>query len=385
MIMLKVLWFIPLHGDGRYLASSIGGRKTSFEYLSQVAGAVDQLGFYGALLPTGRSCEDSWVAASALMPQTKRMRFLIAIRPGLVSPAVGARMTSTFDRLSGGRILVNIVTGGDPVELAGDALHLSHDERYVLTDEYLTIWRAIMRGDEFNFEGKYLRVKESKLLFPPVQQPYPDLYFGGSSPKALQVAAKHVDVYLSWGEPPEQVAQKIEEVRRAARDDYGRSIRFGIRLHLIVRETDAEARKAADDLIRYVDQKTIHAAQSNLANHDSHGQRRMLELHGGDLNSLWVAPNLWAGVGLVRGGAGTALVGDPDTLVQRINEYRQVGIDHFIFSGYPHLEEAYHAADLLLPKLDIEPNDVPPRSELANEAGEVVGNRRFPSRQGAVG
>jgi alkanesulfonate monooxygenase len=383
--MLKILWFIPLHGDGRHLASSRGGRKTTLEYLSQVAGAVDQLGYYGALLPTGRSCEDSWVAASALMAQTKHMRFLIAIRPGLVSPAVGARMTSTFDRLSGGRILVNIVTGGDPVELAGDALHLSHDERYVLTDEYLTIWRAIMQGEEFNFEGKYLTVRESKLLFPPVQSPYPDLYFGGSSPKALEVAAKHVNVYLSWGEPPELVAEKIDQVRRLARDEYGRELRFGIRLHLIVRETDAEARRAADDLIRYVDEKTVQQAQANLAKHDSHGQRRMLELHGGSLQSLWVAPNLWAGVGLVRGGAGTALVGDPETLAKRIDEYRQVGIDHFIFSGYPHLEEAYYAADLLLPLLPTAPVDRPGRVELSNAAGEVVGNRQFPSKTLSAG
>jgi alkanesulfonate monooxygenase len=383
--MLKILWFIPLHGDGRHLASSVGGRKTSLEYLTQVAGAVDQLGFYGALLPTGRSCEDSWVAASALMPSTKRMRFLIAIRPGLVSPAVGARMTSTFDRLSGGRILVNIVTGGDPVELAGDALHLPHDERYVLTDEYLTIWRAIMQGEEFNFEGKYLTVRESKLLFPPIQQPYPDLYFGGSSPKALEVAAKHVNVYLSWGEPPDQVAEKIDQVRRIARDEYGRTLKFGIRLHLIVRETDADARRAADDLIRYVDEETVKGAQANLAKHDSHGQQRMLGLHGGDLKSLWIAPNLWAGVGLVRGGAGTALVGDPETIAKRIEEYRQVGIDHFIFSGYPHLEEAYFAADLLLPLLKTEQAEGPGRIELSNAAGEVVGNRRFPTNNVAAG
>lgn len=382
---MKVLWFIPLHGDGRHLASARHGRKTTLDYLSQVAGAVDHLGYYGALLPTGRSCEDSWVAASALMTKTRRMRFLVAIRPGLMSPSVAARMAATFDRLSGKRILVNIVTGGDPVELAGDALHLSHDERYELTDEFLTIWRAIMRGEEFDFKGKHLEVNKSRLLFAPVQKPYPSLYFGGSSPKALEVAARHVDVYLTWGEPPEQVAKKIEQVRRLAREEYGRTLRFGIRLHVIVRETDAEARRAADDLIRYVDEDAISASQAVLAQHDSHGQKRMLDLHGGDLQSLWIGPNLWAGIGLVRGGAGTALVGDPESVVQRMKEYRDIGIDHFIFSGYPHLEEAYYTSDLLFPLLELDHEDAPQDSELSNNGGEIVANRRFPGKKVGAG
>lgn len=225
---MHILWFIPTHGDGRYLGSAIGGRAVSFSYLRQIDQPVDRLGFTGALLPTGRSCEDAWVMASALVTHTSSMRFLVAIRPGLMSAGVAARMAATFDRLSGGRLLINVVTGGDPVELAGDGLHLSHDDRYRLTDEFLTVWRQIAASEVANFKGDYLNIDEGKLLFPPIQKPYPPLWFGGSSAIAQQIAAKHVDVYLTWGEPPDQVAQKIASVRRLA-EEQGRKLRFGMR------------------------------------------------------------------------------------------------------------------------------------------------------------
>lgn len=257
---MQVLWFIPTHGDGRYLGTGIGGRSTDLSYLKQIAQAVDRLGFTGALLPTGRSCEDAWIVASTLVSHTQQMRFLVAIRPGLVSPGVAARMAATFDRLSGGRLLINVVTGGDPVELAGDGLHLSHDDRYKLTDEFLSAWRAIASGEDANLKGDYLDIRGGKLLFPPVQKPYPPLWFGGSSPIAQEIAAKHVDVYLTWGEPPQQVAQKIASVRRLAQAE-GRNLRFGIRLHIIVRETESEAWDAANQLIRYVDEDAIATAQ----------------------------------------------------------------------------------------------------------------------------
>src|SRR4028118_389597 len=160
---MELFWFIPTHGDGRYLASGIGGRACSFSYSRQIAQAVDHLGYTGALLPTGRSCEDAWIVASSLISVTKRMKFLVAIRPGIASPGVAARMAATFDRMSNGRLLVNVVTGGDPVELAGDGLHLSHDARYDLTDEFLTVWRGIVRGETIDLDGRYLKIKGAKL------------------------------------------------------------------------------------------------------------------------------------------------------------------------------------------------------------------------------
>lgn len=377
---MDVLWFIPTHGDGRYLATSIGGRSTNYDYLKQIAQAVDHLGYYGALLPTGRSCEDAWIVASTLMPLTQQMRFLVAVRPGLVSPGVAARMAATFDRLSNGRLLINVVTGGDPVELAGDGLHLSHDDRYHLTDEFLTIWREVVRGNEVTHKGDYLDVERGKLLFPTVQQPYPPLWFGGSSPVAQQVAAKHVDVYLTWGEPPEQVAKKIASVRRLA-EQQGRSLKFGIRLHVIARETKSEAWDAAEQLIRYVDEDAIAAAQKAYARMDSEGQQRMTQLHSGNREVLEISPNLWAGVGLVRGGAGTALVGDPDTVAARMLEYADLGIDTFILSGYPHLEEAYRFAELLFPKLPLSHAPKVDRQVMFSPFGEIVANEKFSKQQ----
>jgi len=380
---MKIFWFIPSHGDGRYLGTAIGGRTTSHDYLTQIARAVDSLGYYGALLPTGRSCEDAWVTASSLFPHTKRMRFLVALRPGLMSPGLAARMAATFDRLSGGRLLLNVVTGGDPEELAGDGVHLSHDDRYRLTDEFLHIFRKTCETGIDRYDGEFLKVVGSKLLFEPLQRPYPPLYFGGSSKAAIDIAAKHVQVYLTWGEPVAAVKEKVDIVReRAAKE--GRSVEFGIRLHVIVRETDREAWADAERLIRHVDEATIRASQLALAKHDSEGQRRMRELHNGSRQSLEISPNLWAGVGLVRGGAGTALVGSAETVAERMEEYRAVGIESFIFSGYPHLEEAYQVADLLFPKLPIEAQSelnvgiVGDQLSGRHRVGEVIGNAAHP-------
>ena len=380
---MKLFWFIPTHGDGRYLGTTEGGRPLDLSYLRQVAGAIDRLGFYGALLPTGRSCEDAWVAASFLAPETTRMRFLVAIRPGLVSPTLAARMTATFDRLSKGRILINVVTGGDPIELAGDGIFHEHDERYAVTDEFLTIWRAVLRGDDsVNYEGRHLRVRGAKVLYPAIQKPHPPLYFGGSSESGIEVAAKHVDYYLTWGEPPDQVAAKIEKAQTAA-SRYGRTLRFGIRLHMIVRETEAEAWSAAEGLVSRLTDDVITRAQETMARHDSVGQQRMLGLRGNHDRSraaLEISPNLWAGVGLVRGGAGTALVGSADEVAERMHEYAELGIETFILSGYPHLEEAYRTAELLFPRLPLSHDEVTSSDNTDHDfrPGELMANELVP-------
>ena len=383
---MNIFWFIPTHGDSRYLGTEEGGRQVSFDYLKQVAVAADTLGYDGVLLPTGRSCEDSWVTAASLIGFTRQLKFLIALRPGLVAPAQSARMAATLDRLSGGRLLVNLVTGGDPTELAGDGLFESHSERYEISDEFLRIWRNLLaashEGESIDFTGKHLTVEGARALYPPVQKPYPPLYFGGSSPEAHDLAADQVDVYLSWGEPPEAVAEKINDMKaRAAKR--GRTLKFGIRLHVIVRETEEQAWQAANELISKLDDATVAAAQARFAKMDSVGQQRMTALHGGRKGGrehLEVSPNLWAGVGLVRGGAGTALVGNPQQVVERIREYAALGIETFIFSGYPHLEESYRFAELVFPLLNKTAGDKLPGFSLSGPFGEIVANH-IPPRQ----
>ena len=382
---MEIFWFIPTHGDSRYLGTGEGAREVSFDYLKQVAVAADTLGYEGVLIPTGRSCEDPWVVASSLLPVTKNLKFLVAVRPGLHQPSLAARMAATFDRLSGGRLLINLVTGGDQAELEGDGVSLNHAERYEQSAEFIRIWREIIArshdGESFDFEGKHLSVKGARLLYPPVQKPYPPVYFGGSSAAAHDLAAEQVDAYLTWGEPPAEVAKKIADVReRAAK--FGRTVRFGIRLHVIVRETDDEAWRAAESLISRLDDDTVIRAQAAFSRMDSEGQRRMAALHGGgkkrSRTDLEISPNLWAGVGLVRGGAGTALVGDAKTVAARIQEYAALGIDTFVFSGYPHLEEAYRFAELVFPLLPLKLRHKLTGNELTGPFGEVVANNYLP-------
>jgi len=376
---MQVFWFIPTHGDSRYLGTSDGAREVGFDYLKQVAVAADTLGYEGVLIPTGRSCEDPWVTASALAAVTRKLRFLVAVRPGLMAPTLAARMAATFDRISGGRLLINLVTGGDQAELEGDGLFLDHAARYEASAEFIRIWREVLaashRNESIDFDGKHLGVKGARVLYPPLQQPHPPVYFGGSSAAAHDLAAEQVETYLTWGEPPAEVAQKVADVRaRAAK--HGREVKFGIRLHVIVRETDAEAWAAADKLISKLDDETVARAQAVFARMDSEGQRRMAALHAGGARrtreALEVSPNLWAGVGLVRGGAGTALVGDPQTVAARIKEYADLGIDTFVLSGYPHLEEAYRFAELVFPLLPRAVREKLPGNVLSGPFGEVM-------------
>jgi alkanesulfonate monooxygenase len=384
---MKIFWFIPTHGDSRYLGSARGARVADHAYFKQIAIAADSLGYEGVLLPTGRSCEDSWIVAASLIDATRRLKFLVALRPGLVAPSQSARMAATLDRLSGGRLLVNLVTGGDAEELAGDGQFLDHAARYEQSAEFIRIWRELLArshdGEGFDFDGQHLSVKGGKVLYPPISQPYPPVFFGGSSGPAHELAAAQVDTYLTWGEAPAEVQKKLADVRERAAA-HGRQLRYGIRLHVIVRETEAEAWRAAGELLSALDEATVAAAQARFKSMDSVGQRRMAELHGGQFNKadvrqgLEIAPNLWAGVGLVRGGAGTALVGNPQQVAERIQEYAALGLEYFILSGYPHLDEAHRFAELVFPLLPLDVREKLSAPALAGPFGEVVANHYAP-------
>jgi alkanesulfonate monooxygenase len=349
-------WFLPTNGgDGRQVlagghgvASGPMGRPASLAYLGQVARSAEQLGFDAALTPTGAWCEDAWVSTAMLAGLSERLRFLVAFRPGLTSPTLAAQMASTFQTLTGGRLLLNVVTGGEDAEQRAHGDFLDKDGRYARCDEFLTIVRDLWAGETVNFHGEHLRVDEARLQHLPGS--VPAIYFGGSSPAAGRVAAKHADVYLTWGEPPAAVAEKIEWIRGLAADQ-GREVRFGIRMHTISRDSASEAWSEADRLLEDIDDETVERVQAGLRRSGSEGQRRMLELNRGTRDGLEVYPNLWAGVGLVRGGAGTALVGSHEQVAERIEEYHRLGIDEFVLSGYPHLEESYRFGEGVLPIL----------------------------------
>ncbi|ALL76172.1 alkanesulfonate monooxygenase [Pseudonocardia sp. EC080610-09] len=350
-------WFLPTSGDGRTIVArrhadrgeaGSTAREAGIDYLAQIARAAESQGFHGVLTPTGTFCEDAWLTTAALLRETRTLRYLVAFRPGVVSPTLAAQQASTYQRVSGGRLMLNIVTGGDAVEQQRFGDHADHAERYARTDEFLSVLRGAWGPEPFDFAGRHYDVTGATTLAPP--DPVPPVYFGGSSDAALPVAARHADVYLTWGEPPAAVAEKIGRVRKLA-DELGRSPRFGIRLHVITRDTAEEAWAEAGRLLDALDPAEIERAQATLRSSQSVGQQRMLALHGGSRDALTISPNLWAGVGLVRGGAGTALVGSHTEVADRIAEYHEIGVDEFVLSGYPHLEEAYRVGEGVLPEL----------------------------------
>lgn len=362
---LTLHWFLPTYGDSRFIVggghgmsagTASGDRRASIGYLASIAHAAEEFGFTGALTPAGAWCEDAWLTTAMLARESERLAFLIAFRPGLISPTLAAQMAATFSAHAPGRLLLNVVTGGEAHEQRAYGDHLDKQQRYERCDEFLEIVRGLWAGKTVTHRGKHLRVEAASL--PTLPDPVPPLYFGGSSPAAGPVGAEHADVYLTWGEPVAAVARKVGWMRSLAAER-GRTLRFGIRLHVITRDTAEDAWRQAGALLDALGEDVVEQAQRGLARSESTGQARMRELHEhGRADGSWreprsleVEPNLWAGVGLVRGGAGTALVGSHREVADRIADYAAVGIDEFVLSGYPHLEELYWFGEGVVPEL----------------------------------
>jgi len=357
MSALQFHWFLPTYGDSRYIVGgghglpagvAGGARPATLAYLGQIARSAEQLGYVGALTPTGAWCEDAFVVDSMLASVTQTFKFLIAIRPGLISPTLAAQMAASFQRYSNGRLLLNVVVGGEPHEQRAYADFSDKAERYERADEFLQIIRALWERPNVNFKGRFYQVENATL--PSRPEVLPPLYIGGSSAGAGPVTARHIDVYLTWGEPTPAVIEKITRVRALAAAE-GRTVRFGIRLHVITRDTAEAAWAEAHRLLAAIDPETIKSVQAGLARSEGEGQKRMLALHKGSAANLEIEPNLWAGFGLVRGGAGTALVGSHREVADKIKAYHAIGIEEFVLSGVPHLEEAYWFAEGVLPLL----------------------------------
>ena len=338
--MPEIYWFLPAYGDSRYIGSDLGYRKPSLSYLKLVANTLEQNGIKGVLVPTGEGSGDSIVLSSLLSQHTESLRFLVALRPGAFTPEVAARSIRTLHEASDGRVDLNLVPGDNEAVLA-DGLNVDHNDRearYQLAESWMD-----------SFISKVNPSNEDQI----------DIFYAGSSGKAKEIGASFSDIYLTWGEPPSQVKEKIDEVKALAKEK-GRELKFGVRLHLVVRETDEAAKHAATELLREITSDDIRTAQSSIDESDSVGRKRMQELHGGDESKVWLQDGLWAGIGLVRGGAGTALVGSADTVERVMREYMDAGINYFILSGYPHLEESFYYKELLAPRffdLDDSKND----------------------------
>ena len=344
---------IPAFGDTGDTAGAASRRLPTLDYLTSVARAAEQAGFHSVLTPVGLGCPDPWVLCSAIAARTDRLGFIVAVRPSLASPTLLAQQADTFTRIHGRRLILNIVTGGDPVEQAAYGDRTDHDGRYEVTSEALQVLSPLLAGERVTVHGDHLDVRDAALVGPTgIDVP---IYFGGASPAAQSVAARRADTYLLWGEPPDQIAARVARLRELATEKgrKGRKLRFGLRIHVLSRDTSAQAWAEADRIQAGFAPAVVAGVQQRMSRMDSVGQSRMAALHGGvpgaTAADLTVSPNLWAGIGLVREGVGTALVGDHAEVAERLEEYADIGIDEFILSGYPHLEEALRFGEHVLP------------------------------------
>jgi alkanesulfonate monooxygenase len=359
-------WYLPTNGDSRSMVGAgddsqhiqggdINYRAASLDYLIDIARSAERLGFEGVLTPTGSWCEDAWLSTMAISQHTEKLKFIVAFRPGFISPTLAAHQAATFQRLTQGRLLINIVTGGDPVEQRRYGDRLNHDQRYARSGEFIAAFKGVSAarasGEPFDFHGQHYQLEQATLL--PSPWPVPPVFFGGASAAAQQVAAAHANTWLTWGEPLDQVAPRLAAVR-AASATQGRKLTFGIRFHVISRDSEEAAWREAARLLQGITPARIDNAQTLLSRTESVGQQRMTALlnnidahhvNPDNVRALETAPGIWSGYGLVRGGVGTALVGSHQQVADLIKAYHALGIDHFILSGQPHLEEAWWFAE----------------------------------------
>ena len=347
---LRFGWYIPTNGDGLYPGHELGV-PPGMDFYMKVALAAEAAGMEYALVPVAPACWEAWVATSMISAKTTKLKMLVAARPGLIQPTVMAKMVSTFDQLSGGRVFVNLIAGGGQEEMKADGVYLAHDERYELMDETVQVMkRAWKETEPFTFQGKHVHVENAQVKPRPFQQPHPPFYIGGISPAAIEVGAKHANVYLFWGNTHAQIREDIAAVRAAA-VRFGREgeLRYGMRLQVCVRETEEEARAAATALIAnapdYLREVRVKAMGAESA---ADGRMREFAQKSAD-DGYWIAPHLWAGITTVRHGAGVMMVGNPEQVAGLMQEYIDMGCSEFCLSGYPHDAEAELFGRLVMP------------------------------------
>jgi alkanesulfonate monooxygenase len=283
--------------------------------------------------------------------QTERLKMLVAARPGLIAPTVTAKMVSTFDQLSGGRVYVNLIAGGGQAEMAADGIFLDHDQRYALMDETVTLMKRLWTEDDpITYESRFVRVEGAQVRPRPVQQPHPPFYLGGISPAAQEVGAKHANVYLLWGNTPKLIANDIAVLRERARV-HGREseLKFGMRLQVLVRETEEQAWHDADALIANTNERMVERRMSGMGAQSQADARMKQIARDSAADNYRIAPHLWAGLTTVRHGAGVMVVGNPAQVAETLNQFVELGCTEFCLSGYPHDDEAERFGRLVMP------------------------------------
>ena len=347
-------WFIPIDGDGAHIGTWRAERPPTFEYLRRVVEAAEAEGYYSLLIPTRFAnglfdetapLAETWTTVTALAAVTRRIRFLVAVRPGFISTGLFAQMAAALDQISGGRLDINVVPGGIQGDFERLGVTIDHDKRYEQAEEFIAALRALWAKPEpVVFEGNTIRLRGAVVSPGPVGQG-PQFYVGGASPRALEFAARGADVYLAWIQPLEDMAALLKRVRAAYATEKRRPV-FGLRTHLVVRATERDAWEAAEELMSQVDERVVAQRQAAFAGTPMVGQQAQLREQ---LRQR--APRLWNGISRVRVNLGTAIVGDPAQVVAELLAYWRLGIDEFILSGFPHEEECRRVASHVVPSL----------------------------------
>jgi alkanesulfonate monooxygenase len=347
---VEIAWFAALCDDDyEFLGVPDPALRSSWDHCRDITLTADRAGFDNILLPSGYELGiDSVAFAAAIAPLVEQTHLLLAVRIGEMWLPQLARQIATIDQMARGRLTVNIISSDMPGQ------KLDSEPRYQRTLETMQGLRTLLSGDPLQPIGEFVDLAVDPPRAATVNGRCPPLYFGGFSEAAKEVAAAQADVFLTWPDTLDAVADTISEMRTRS-ERHGRELRYGLRTHVIVRETEAEARQAADRLVSRLDAGTGAAIRGKSLDAASVGVQRQADLRGSADDSGYVAPNLWTGIGRARSGAGAALVGDPDQIVARLREYRDAGVDAFILSGYPHIEECKLVARHVLPEIDHEP------------------------------
>lgn len=343
----EVSWFSALCDDDyEFLGVPDDGLKSSWEHCRNIVLAAEKGGFDNILLPSGYQLGvDTQTFAAGIAPMLQRLRLLMAIRCGEQWPPQLARQIATLDRMLNGRLTVNIISSDMPGETLPSA------PRYRRTTEIVKILRSLLNGQAIQFDGEFYKLALEPPRMTTLSGRCPPLYFGGLSPDARDCCAQGCDVYLMWPDKIDAVTEIMADMTRRAAG-YGRTLKFGYRVHMIVRETEDEARSYARTLLSKLDVEAGAAIRQKSLDSASAGVARQAELRSTADDEGYVEDNLWTGIGRARSGCGAAIVGDPDQVLAKINAYRAMGIDAFIFSGYPHQRECDLFSRYVLPKLD---------------------------------
>ena len=344
---VEVSWFSALCDDDyEFLGVPDDRLRSSYEHCRDIVIAAERGGFDNILLPSGYQLGiDSIAFAGGIAPFTNRIRLLVAVRCGEMWPPQLARQLATLDRMLGGRLTINIISS----ELPGQAMESA--PRYRRCVEVMHILRTLLDGKSLSLDGEFYKIDLAPPSVATVSRRCPPMYFGGLSDEAREAAAQGCDVYLMWPDTMDNVKTIIDDLTaRAARR--GRKLRFGYRVHVVVRETEAAARAAADRLLSRLDADAGEQIRQRSLDHQSTGVRRQAELRENSSGDGYIEDNLWTGIGRARSGCGAAIVGDPDQVLRKLNAYRALGIEAFILSGYPHATECDLFARYVLPHLD---------------------------------